>query len=404
MRVLMVNNHHQLKGGSERVYFETAQLMASRGHEVFYFSSSPSLSDSSNAFFVPQATMPGEGMVGNIRRAFQFIYSSQAARKLDEVIAAVRPDIAHLHIFYGHLTSSILPVFRRHQVPVVMSVHEYRLLCPCYTLFDTSSRVCCDCASGNYLPSIQKKCVKGSAPYSVVAAAECYVRDRFFPYGKYVAKFIMVSEFCRQIHVRYKPDLAEKSMKLFNFIDLSQCSEARSNDGYFLYLGRLSREKGLITLLDAFSMLPAVRLKIAGDGEMRTNVQAVCSTSSNIEYCGFKSGEELKALITGAKAICVPSEWYENNPMSVIESFGYGKPVIGARIGGIPELVIDGETGLLFEPGNVLSLREAVLRFERLSTPAYEAMCKSARTFVELNNNPEDHYNVLMNVYREAMR
>ena len=404
MRVLQINNHHALKGGSERVYLGTGRLLASKGHEVFYFGTGTDSGgiDESRVRILPPDPFEQQGFVNRVRRAGRFIYSGRVADALDDLLRDTKPDIAHLHIFYGQLSNSILPVLRKHGVPCVMSVHEYRMLCPAYVMYDREGRVCERCADGGYAPAVTKKCVKGSVVGSLVAAAECWARDRFFSYSKYISRFIMVSEFCRDIHVRFRPELAAKSRALFNFVDVDSFAPQESHEGYFLYLGRLSREKGVSTLIQAARDL-GLKLKIVGGGDLDAQLRAMVGDDASIEFLGFKSGGELAGLVRNAKFVCVPSEWYENNPMSVIESFAYGKPVIGSRIGGIPELVRHGETGFLFDLGNAHSLKEVMSVAAELNDQEYSLMSRASRSFVEKNNSEEGHYSALIDVYKDAI-
>ncbi len=404
MKVLQINNHHALKGGSERVYLETGRLLEERGHEVSYFSTVADSDgvDKKNMRLLPAAVMLRKGFFDQAVQALDFIYSRSVARELDKFLTSNRPDVAHLHIFYGQLTNSVISVLRRHRIPCVMSVHEYRMLCPAYALLNQEGEICHKCAGGNYLNAVAGKCIKGNSSYSALSALESFVRDRFFSYQGSIHRFVMVSKFCLDLHVRYKPELKSKSVALFNFVDLDRFQYESNKSDYFLYFGRVSREKGVATLLDAVSST-ALKLKVVGNGDLLDEFKERYSDRKNIEFLGFKSGEELAGLISKARYVCVPSEWYENNPMSVIESFAYGTPVIGADIGGIPELVIDGRTGYLFKSGDAAALRDLLLMCEKLSEEEYGQLSVGAREFAEKNNAKEVHLKTLEKIYKEAI-
>lgn len=403
MKILQINNYHYLKGGSERVYFETSKILEKNGHEVLFFSVQDEESDYhySDKYFVKPFDYDNTNYVEKIKHTAEFIYNKEARDKLELLIQNEKPDIAHLHIFYGRLTSSILPVLKKYNIPVVMSVHEYRILCPAYIMRDNDGNTCEKCADGNYFHCIIGKCTKKNLIYSSIAALECFIRDRFFSYDQYIDKFIMVSQFIMDKHIQYKPALKSKTEQIYNFIDLDNYSPNFSHENYYLYFGRLSREKGIITLLNVWKDFPELRLKIVGGGDLDNDVKQFIDehNMSNVELVGYLNGDSLFDVVKRSKFIFVPSEWYENNPMNVIESFALGKPVIGARIGGIPELIKDEVNGFLFESGDINDLTETVKKSERISDDNYLSLGKNARAFAEDHFNETKYYHKLLKVY-----
>ena len=407
MKVLQVNNYHYLKGGSERVYFETSKILEKNGHEVLFFSVKEVETEShySDKYFVKSFDYSNADYFDKVIHAAEFIYNKEAKKNLELLIKNEKPDIAHLHIFYGRLTSSILPVLKKYNIPVVMSVHEYRMLCPAYVMRDNQGNICEQCADGNYLHCVAGKCIKNSLAYSSIAALECSLRDRFFSYEEHIDKFIMVSQFIMDKHIQYKPSLKNKSTQVYNFIDVGNYSPNFSHDNYYLYFGRLSREKGIMTLLNAWRNFPGLRLKIVGGGELEEDVGEFINRykMSHIELVGYLSGDELFDMVKKSKFVFVPSEWYENNPMNVIESFALGKPVIGARIGGIPELVKEGYNGFLFESGNLNDLTETINKAQSVPEDDYSEFGKNARNFAEEHFNETKYYRKLLEVYEELL-
>lgn len=404
MKILQINNHHILKGGSERVYFETGKLLSTYGHQVYYFSSSPhgtGVGDA-NSCIVETRSFEKSGFVSRLKNVSNFIYSFNSAFMLDKFIHEIRPDIAHLHIFYGHLSNSILPVLKKHKIPCVMTIHDYRLLCPVSNLFDNNGSTCEKCSSGNQFFAISNRCNRNNYLFSTLSSLECFVRDKIFPYEKYIDKFILVSQFSKEIHETYRAQMAKKIIQLYNFVDLDRYMRTNRNEGYYLYLGRISREKGVCSLLKAVQNT-SCKLKIVGTGDQLANLQSEFSSCSNIEFCGFKSGIELVNLIQGAKFVCIPSVCYDNNPMSVIESFACGKPVIGANIGGIPELVFDNKTGFLFPPNDSNALRQLLLKCEQMSECEYLALSDAAYAFAVNNLSKEVHYSKLIKIYSDVI-
>lgn len=398
MRVLAINNHHAVGGGSERVYRETAALLQRHGHQVAYVSTlgkDDTDPPDEGAFFRDEGYRP--------LRPDRFLYKRDVRRDVAAFVKRWRPDVAHLHIFYGRLTSAVLPVLREAGVPTVMSVHEYRMLCPNSTMRDGKGRNCEKCAGGARWHVVANRCNKGSLVASTMSASEAYFRDRFFDYPDYIDRFLFVSRFCRDIHLKYRPEFAGCSQVLYNFADVAQQPAAPSAGDYFLYAGRLSYEKGVRTLLSALVGVPGIKLRLAGTGPEEVGLRraaTVLGLKSRVEFLGYLGGQELIAAIRGAKFVVVPSEWYENMPLAVIEAFAQGVPVVGAHIGGIPELVVDGETGVLFESGDEQSLTEALQHVMRMPANEIDAMGRNAWTLVADCCNPEGYYRELMRAYQ----
>ena len=407
LKVLQINNHHYLRGGSERVYFETSKILEKNGHKVLFFSvkEEESKNHYSDKYFVKPFDYDNAGYIKKVKHTVEFIYNKEAKENLKLLIQNEKPDIAHLHIFYGRLTSSILPVLKKYNIPVVMSVHEYRMLCPAYIMRDNEGHVCEKCADGNYFHCIAGRCTKKNLVYSSIAALECFIRDKFFSYEEHIDKFIMVSQFIMDKHIQHKPSFKSKSEQIYNFIDLSYYIPNFSHEDYYLYFGRLSREKGIMTLLNAWRNFPDLHLKIIGGGELEKDVIKYIDEHqmSNIELVGYLSGDALFDVVKRSRFIFVPSEWYENNPMNVIESFALGKPVIGARIGGIPELVKEDFNGFLFESGNLDDLTDTIRKAEGISDDNYLLLSKNARLFAEDNFNETKYYHKLFKLYEDLL-
>ncbi len=408
MKVLQISNVHHIRGGADKVYFDTAELLKENGHQVSFFSSKnpDNIPSAYEDYFVnPVDYFERKGPINKLNAAIRYIHFPQAAKNLDRLLSDHLPDIAHLHIFQNQLSNAILPVLKKHRIPVVMSVHEYKMLCPIYTFLDQKGQVCEKCAGSKYYNCFTKKCNKGQSAFSALASIESYIRDAFIPYEKYIDHFLMVSHFIRNKHVEFKSVLEGKSSCLYNFIDIETYSKNHDKEDYYLYFGRLSREKGLLTLLRAFQKMPHLRLKVVGDGAMKPLIEELIQTEkiNNVEMLGFKSGEALKAIIGKAKFAMVPSEWYETFGLIIIEAMALGTPVIAAKIGAIPELVQSNFNGFLFEHKEVDQLCEVVHESENLGKTAYDNMVKNARRFVEDNFLKEVHYKQLVSTYKQVI-
>jgi glycosyltransferase involved in cell wall biosynthesis len=391
MRILQLNNFEAVGGGSDRVYQLTTRMLLDRGHDVATLSCGEQSFDSRKAtVLLPRNGYFSKNPFKTLCNIRDFVYRPDAAEALEGLVHSFRPDIAHLHIFYGQLSSSVIATLHRLQVPCVMTVHEYRLLCPISTLYTQSQGVCERCAPGVKTHAIALRCNRGSTFASLLSAGESWIRDRYFNYLDHIDHFFMVSEFCRNKHAEYLPGIWQKSSVLYNFIgdqDVAEAPNAIAVDAPFLYAGRLSHEKGVALLCSALRDRPQQRLRIAGDGPLTENLRAEFADCSNIQFLGKLTATQLKVEMRQAKFTVVPSEWYENNPMSVLESFGTGTPVIGADIGGIPELVRPGSTGITFAPSNKVSLLQALDDAHNMSLGARNSLGMEALALIRRHHS-----------------
>ena len=400
MKILLINNFHYVKGGSEAVYFNMARMFTQAGHQVIFFSckSDKNTDYGSNDHFVPL-----NSDVNPILGAFRYIYNGSAARSLDRLLRENRPEIAHIHLFWGGLSSSILGVLKRHKVPVVHTAHDFRMICPAYLMRRVDGTICNGCFGGNYLNCAKYRCSNGSLMRSLLMSTEFYIRNHIFRALDSIDGFVFVSRFSFEQHKLAMPKFAErKALIAYNAIsDLPQEAISIKMGDYYLYFGRLSSEKGLTTLIAAFDALPTLKLKIVGTGPMAEQLQS--TAPSNIEFCGYQSGDTLKQTIRNSKAIIVPSEWYENNPMTIIEASMAGVPTIGARIGGIPEIVPDGKTGFTFTPKSISELTDAITRLESLTAEQYSNISNNCRKFAAENFSEQALYTKIINFYTSIL-
>lgn len=400
MRVLLVNNFYYPGGGSEIVYRQTARMLEKRGHSVAFLTTLRAMEKRPDVDGIFCASEGHRRL-----RPDRFFYKRDVARELEDFIARWKPDIAHLHIFYGALTSAVLPPLRKAGIPSVMSVHEYRMLCPTYLMRDWKGNVCEKCAGGARWHAIPNRCNKGSIAASAAVAAECYVRDRFFDYPDFIDRFAFVSRFCRDIHLKYRPELAPKSDVLYNFTEYASELATPALGSPILYAGRLSREKGLETLLRAFENSSFGALRIAGTGPEKEALKALAGelgVDDRVRFLGHLDRETIRSEIRHSSWVVVSSECYENVSLVVLEAFANGIPVIGADIGGIPELVRSGETGILFQSGSVAALSAALNRAAEVSGKDRQAMGAAGRSFVAEHCSQHVHYEQLMQIYEQA--
>lgn len=397
MKVLLINNCHFRRGGSEAVYFNTAKLLKEHGHEVVFFS----INDENNIkteeteYFIQKS--------GSAKKMLTYIYNWDAAKKLDEILAIEKPDIAHTHLMWGGINQAIFHVLKKHRVPLVHTVHDYRMVCPAYTFRNGKGEVCEKCKGGRFIECFKNRCAKGSTIQSALMTTEMYLRNKRWHPALNLNGIIYVSNFAKQKHENLDKRFGKaKNIVLYNFTTVGeQYPPAEHDGGYFLYYGRLSHEKGIATLVEAFSKHPEMQLKVVGTGPKEEELKK--KNYSNVEFLGYKTGEGLFNLVRNARFVCVPSEWYENNPMTIVESYSMGVPVIGARIGGIPEIIEEGKTGFLFESGDVESLDKVIRGVANIDAIDYGKMKNAAYQFYRSNFSSEGYYKNLMLFYNEVI-
>ena len=404
MKILLIDVYNYSKGGAETVCFNTGRMLEQHGHNVAYFTLKWSGNKPSPfSKYFPESKETRRGLFRQIENLANYFYHFEAAKKIEQLILDEKPALAHIHLMWGQITPSIFPVLKKYNIPILFTVHDYRIVCPAYTFRDGSGRICEACQGKHFYKCFIHTCCKGSKLMSGVMAAEQYFRNTFFNPAKYIDGFIYVSYFAKNIQEKYMPKLkAKPNITLYNFSTSIACNpKAVSTDKYFLFFGRLSYEKGVKTLLKAFKNLPECRLKVVGTGPKENELKAYAKENvmRNVDFLGYKTGMELTDLVSNAYFVIVPSEWYENNPMTIIEAYSVGTPVIGARIGGIPEIVVDGKTGFQFESGNVDDLRAVIEKADSISADEYAKASAGAIKFANENLSKENYWNKLIWFY-----
>jgi glycosyltransferase involved in cell wall biosynthesis len=343
--------------------------------------------------------------------AASLLWNREAARSLEALLREVRPDVAHLHNIYHHLSPSILPVLRRHGIPVVMTLHDLRLLCPAIHML-RHGQVCERCKGGRFWEAVAGRCVKDSVAASALAALETahQWRRRFYP--RTVSRFLCPSAFYAEKYREWGYP-ADALQHLPNFVDTARWDPehlpAASVRDSYLYFGRLSREKGLTTLLDAQALWereaaatgrPALRLEIAGTGPVEDDLRrhAAALGLTTVAFRGGLGMDDLRAALAHARFSVLPSEWYENGPMAALESLAAGVPLVGTAIGGLPEMIVDGITGVVAPPRDPAGLFAALRRAATLPAAARPA----ARAWALAHADRGHHMRELMAILREV--
>lgn len=382
MKILMINKFLHPNGGSETYIFKLGKQLQTLGHEVQYFGMEHEGRCVGNRVNAYTADMDfhGGSKLAKLTYPIKTIYSSEARRKLRLVLEDFQPDVCHLNNFNYQLTPSILLEIAKwkkagHPCRVIFTAHDYQLVCPNHMCSNPNTGENCEkCLGGHFIHCAKGRCIHGSLAKSAVGTLEALLWNGCGVYQN-IDTIICCSEFLKT-KMDCNPLFARKTVALHNFVDKAERKETKKRD-YVLYFGRFSREKGIDTLLKAARALPEIPFIFAGTGPLEGELAGV----PNIQNVGFQRGQALENLIRQARFSVYPSQWYENCPFSVMESQLYGTPVLGARIGGIPELIAEGKTGELFESGNPGQLKEKIEKMweNRELTEQYTENCANLR-------------------------
>ena len=408
LRILLVNSHLIPRGGDWTYVSILGQVLQQHGHEVLLY-----------GLAVPgsQTTMPLSELVSDLdfkaafaRRSLRdilhvvsrTIYSFEAEHSMQRAIEKYKPDIVHLNNIHHFLTPSIVWPIVRNQVPIVWTLHDYTIICP-NTTFVSDHEICESCRSQKFYNCVLKKCKRGSYAASFLAAAEAYCHHWMRAFDR-VSAFIAPSSFLLEKFVEqgFQP---KKVIHIANPIPTIFEDEERPIQGSGLYIGRLSEEKGVGTLVRALAGLPNMPFDIIGDGPLRSSLEDYCKKRllDRVRFYGSVSADAATEFVKNCRFVVVPSEWYENCPYAVLEAMQFGKPVVASAIGGLPELVHDQKNGILCPVGNVTAFMTAI---HRLSCD--DALCKKfgnkGARLARLEYDVDTYYRKILAVYTSVLK
>jgi glycosyltransferase involved in cell wall biosynthesis len=414
MKILLIHNHYTQPGGEDAVFEAEKSLLERMGHEVVEFVEYNRRLNGVNPF----------------KAAVDAVWSRESYRKIRQLIRETRPDVAHFHNTFLRISPAAYYACREEGVPVVQTLHNYRLICP-GALLMRDERVCEDCVGKAVAwPGVAHGCWRGSRAHTAVVASMLTFHRLLKTWHEKVDLYIALTEFARQKFIQGGLP-GEKIVVKPNFIasdelgvmskELRVMSDelgVRSDEvklityhpslitqqSYVLFVGRLSLEKGVMTLLRAWKKLKGVPLKIVGDGSLMEEVQGFVRREGlkEVEVLGRRPREEVFRLMREARVLVFPSEWYEGFPMTITEAFACGLPVIASGQGAMAEIVEDGRTGLHFEPGNPEDLAEKVA-WAWEHPKELEEMGREARREYEAKYTAERNYEMIMEIYGKVV-
>ena len=411
MRILLVNKFHYLKGGSEKYYFELGKLLKEHGNEVAYFSmeDEKNIKTGDKEYFVDKFELTSK----NIWKVHDVIYSKKNYKKMCEAIDDFKPDIIHLNNFQRQLSSSVVFAAYDKKVPIIYTAHDVQAICPAITMLDSNGNVCEKCIGGKYNNCIENKCNKGSMLKSVIGAHEGKFYRKNNIYKDMVNYIVTPSKFYKMQFIKDGYD-EKKVIAIHNFINVDEYNLETKNENYALYSGRLSKEKGIINLVEAFKKLledkeikniDSIKLYIAGDGPCKEEIEKYINGNNlkeKIILLGYLKQDDLKEYTRNASFTVVPSIWYENCPYSILETQAIGKAIIGANIGGIPELVQNEKNGFIYKYDDVDDLKAKMKKLFNDEELANE-FGVNAKMFAREEYDKDKYYEKIINIYKNSV-
>ncbi len=408
MKILQINKFWFPHGGADVYAIECSRILRDRGHAMMYFgmTHAKNLKTKYSEYFVSNPHISKSdysakgGMLQKLKSALKIIYSREAAQQLDKLLNLERPDIAHLHNIYHHLSPSILGVLRRHKIPVVHTLHDYKRLCPNHAMF-TQNKICEQCKGRKYYNAVFNKCIFNSVAPSSVVAVEMTVQSMFGWYDTYIDRFIAPSEFMKQKMVEWGRPSDNIDVVPYPVAISKRHTVPGKN---ILYCGRLAPEKGIDIVLRCAEVFRDITFDIVGDGPMRLDIERriLEKNLKNVKMYGMLSREEVNQKIRQCAFLLIPSQWYENYPLSLLEAFAEARGAIGSRVGGIPEIIHEGKNGFLFDHTNVDDCIDKIrkLWYDRELVITFGM---NAREQVSRVNGEEQHYEHLIKIYKQTI-
>lgn len=390
-RVLLIHNYYQQSGGEDKVVAQEAELLRSRGIDVQIYS-------------VHNDDLKNQGTAGKVKTALSAAWSPSAYKKIKQQLLDMKPDVVHVHNFFPLISPSVYYACSRMGVPVVQTLHNYRLLCPAATFLREGS-VCEKCLHGSLLHSVAGGCYRGSKVETLPVVSMIAVNQMLGTWNKRVDRYIALTEFARSKFIEGGIP-AERITVKPNFISTgthNTISEIAAGN-YILYVGRISAEKGVKQLLMAWSGLAnkaGAELLIVGDGPEKAKLEAKYSGGS-IQFLGNQPGEKVLELMSKAKYLVVPSIWYEGFPMTIVEAYSVGTPVLCSRIGSLQEIVPEAVTGFQFTPGDISNMA-SVLR-QALDYGDYSRLREAVKERFNALYTDEVNFLALSQIYDEVIK
>ena len=378
-RVLLVHNAYQLAGGEDSVVAAELALLRNKGHEVIEM----------------RRDNQQIAAMGRVNLAAQTLWSCGTQAEALALLREHRPDVVHVHNTFPLISPSLYWACAKAGVPVVQTLHNFRLACP-QAMFLRDGKVCESCLGKTPWPALAHGCYRDSRVQTAVVVGMLVLHRTLHTFDRKVTRYIALNEFCKAKFVQAGLPAQRVAVKP-NFVEMEPPSAEGPRHG-LLFVGRLSPEKGVDVLRQAWLGCAGIGLRVAGSGPARSHLESL----EGVELLGPRTPEQVHTEMQSARALVLPSIWYENFPRTLVEAFGAGLPVIASCIGSLAELVEDGKTGLLFEPGDANDLCRT-MRWAHEHPIEMAAMGRRARARYESHYTPDINYGQLRAIYRDAI-
>jgi len=406
MRILLVHKFFRYTGGAEVFFFDTARVLKENGHQIAFFSTTDkdNIQSEYSKYFIKAPNFKSGNLFTKMLSFFKIPYNFEAKKQFRKLVLDFKPDLIHVFAIATHISPSILDVAKKYKIPTVISCNDYKHICPNYKLFH-HGKLCEDCKGGKFYNCVINKCSHNSFSYSLASAFESYVHHFLDIYRKNINLFLFASDFMAHKTEEFWGKNTFRWGKLLNPFNIPDKVPEDNAGTYGLYFGRLIDEKGVNILIEALTNCRQIPFKIIGDGPDYAELKLFSEKNglTNVEFTGPVWGDALNDMILKSKFVVVPSIWHENFPYVILQSFAAWKPVIGSIRGGIPELVIDNERGLLYNAENPLELSRKISDLFNDDDKCLR-MGKNARKFIEETFSDELFYKSLMNNYNTVIK
>ena len=388
LKILLVHNYYQQRAGEYAAVTRQMALLRQHGHDLLLYSKD-------------NQTINDFGLLEKVRFFPNAVFSKAVYNEVLELVEREQPDVAHVHNVYPLISPALYQALKEAQVPIVQTLHNFRFLCT-NSYFYVNGRICERCKYGNTWHAIRHRCYQESYPLSALYAFIIAHHRRVGTF-KHIDRFIALNDFTRQTIIESGLTTANKVTVLGNFLaePLSEPGSYTTRQPFFLFVGRLSAEKGVDTLIHAMAQVPHFNLKILGTGieQERLEEQVKQLRLNNVEFLGWVDGEEKWRLLRDATATVIPSVWYEQFPTVALESLSVGTPIVGSNLGGIPSLVLHEKTGLLFKATEASDLAKQLNHLAASPHLGYE-MGQNGRQHILSHYVASVHYKKLIDIYR----
>ncbi len=404
MRILLVHKFFNYNGGADVFFFEVGRVLKENGHEVAYFSTKSERNEPSewSKYFVDAPDFKSKNPLTRLKALTAIPYNRSTKKAFEKLLDIFQPDLIHCFNIMTQISPSILVAAKERNIPVVISLNDYKHICPNYKLFH-HGRICEDCKDGGYIYCFKNKCAHDSAAFSLASTIESYVHKWMNVYLKNISLFLFASDFMAEKTEEFWKVKLNRG-KLMNPFNVPAAPDFSKKGEYGLYFGRLIDEKGVDVLLKALAVAGDIPFVIVGNGPEEENLKKIAEEAglSNVQFVGPKWGAELDEHLNNCKYVVCPSIWHENFPYVILQAFAAGKPVIGTHRGGIPEMVTV-DRGSLYEANNYEALAKLMQKYDKDVDGCVEKG-KAARKYVEKTFNDKEFYKSIIENYKRALK